>query len=381
MKNLYIDTVGLFNAYLFKRVILGLRLLSIFALSFVLSITHMVNARAVSVHSKSSQSVSTQSPQKTIVSTLKKSNKKTASKKVQSRVSVEPQTPVAVSFVEKKDMPIEVKSRALTTQIGDLVDTIVVTIYGDDGVQIITKSDLERLSIDGQDRTKEEIILERLMFLDAQKMHMVQGDDAVNAYLNNIQREHNMSMEQLEYLFANSGYSYDEAREQLRILYAVNAIVDFKIRSRLIVPEQDVVTYYKSHPVKLQPTYKLQRAIVLIPEAEADKDSFKKDVELWCQTGKGNLAPSWDEAFWIEMGDIAESKKCITTMQEGSCVVGGETAEGLELFKLVEKKEEREQSIDERYREIVDILRRPKYEEMLDEYKKQLRESASIVYL
>jgi len=264
---------------------------------------------------------------------------------------------------------------------GELVDRIEVTIYGDEGIQIITKSDLERLSIDGQERTKDDIILERLMFLDAQKMHMVQGDEAVDAYLNNIQREHNMSREQLEYLFANSGYSYEEAREQLRILYAVNSIIDFKIRSRLIVPEQDVIAYYKSHPVMMQPIYQIQRAIVPMPMAQSDKASFKKEVELWCQSGKGDIAPAWDEPFWIEKGDIAESKKFITTMQIGSCAVSDETAEGIELFKLVDKKEERAQSIEERYRDIVDILRRPKFEELLSDYKKQLRESASIVYL
>ena len=285
--------------------------------------------------------------------------------------------PIKMSHSAKK----EKQKTKVEQPKGDLIDKIEVTIYGDEGVQIITKSDLERLSIDGQERTKEDIILERLMFLDAQKMHMVQGDEAVDAYLNNIQREHNMNKEQLEYLFANSGYSYEEAREQLRILYAVNAIIDFKIRSRLIVPEQDVVAYYKSHPVKLQPTYQIQRTVVSMPLDEAQQATFKNDVEQWCQTGKGDIVPVWDEPFWIEKGDIAEAKKFITTMQIGACAVSSESDEGIELFKLADKKEERDQSIEERYREITDILRRPKYEELLADYKKQLRESASIVYL
>lgn len=286
---------------------------------------------------------------------------------------------------QSEPLPKKMKSAQATKKTtvpkGDLVDTISVVIYGDEGVQIITKSDLERLSIDGQERTKEDIVLERLMYLDAQKMHMVQDDDAVDAYLNNIQREHNMSKEQLEYLFANSGYSFEEAREQLRILYGVNSIIDFKIRSRLIVPEQDVVAYYKGHPVKLQPTYFIQRSVIPWPDNVGNKSSLKKDLEVWCATGKGSFAPAWDEPFWIEQGDLAEDKKFITSLQKGSCAVSGETTEGIELFKLVDKKEEREQSLDERYREIVDILRRPKYEELLADYKKQLRESASIVYL
>jgi len=322
----------------------------------------------------SSQSTAASLQKKVVTSPTKKTVTKTSVIKDAPVDVVKSNKPLSSS---KKDTQ---KSKDKVSK-GVLVDTIVVTIYGDEGVQIITKSDLERLSIDGQERTKEDIILERLMFLDAQKMHMVQGDEAVDAYLNNIQREHNMSKDQLEYLFANSGYSFEEAREQLRILYAVNSIIDFKIRSRLIVPEQDVVAYYKGHPVKLQPTYQIQRSFVSLPVDQAEQEAFKKEIEQWCQTGKGDVAPIWDEPFWIEKGDIAEGKKFITTMHVGSCAVSGETAEGIELFKLVGKKEEREQSIEERYREITDILRRPKFEELLADYKKQLRESASIVYL
>jgi parvulin-like peptidyl-prolyl isomerase len=340
---------------------------------------------ASALRSTALPSVTKKSSQEAQVTTQKKNSatKKVSTKDTTNTIATQPallkDAPVAVktSHIAKKDTQ---KNTADLPQ-GDLVDKIEVTIYGDDGVQIITKSDLERLSIDGQERTKDEIILERLMFLDAQKMHMVQGDEAVDAYLNNIQREHNMNKEQLEYLFANSGYSYEEAREQLRILYAVNSIVDFKIRSRLIVPEQDVVTYYKSHPVHLQPTYQIQRAVVALPIDETQHASFKKEVELLCQTGTSDIVPVWDEPFWIEKGDIAESKKFITTMRVGACAVSGETSEGIELFKLADKKEEREQSLEERYREITDILRRPKYEELLAEYKKQLRESATIVYL
>lgn len=265
---------------------------------------------------------------------------------------------------------------------GDLIDKIEVIIYGEEDVLLVTKSDFERMSIDGQPQTKEGILLQGLMFLDAQKFRMVPNDEAIASYLNNIQREHNMTREQLEQLFKSSGYTYEEAVEQLRKLQAVNSIVDFKIRSRLIVPEQDVITYYKAHPVKLEPTYSIQRAVVAVPTDEAAATQFKKDLEHWCATGEGSLfAPAWQDAFWIDKADLADDKKFITTMNVGSCAVSGEVSVGMELFKLVEKKDEREQPLEERYVEIVDILRRPKYEELFAEYKKQLFDSASIVYV
>lgn len=272
---------------------------------------------------------------------------------------------------------------------GDLIDDIEVIIYGEEDlrpdaksrVQLITKSDFERSSIDGQPRTKDGVILERLMYLDAQKFGMVQSDDAVDNYLNNIQREQGMTKEQLEQLFMASGYTYEEAREQLRILYAANSIVDFKIRSRLIVPEQDVIVYYKAHPILLEPTYSIQRAVVAAPSEGVDAIKFKKDLEQWCATGEGTFAPAWQEPFWIDKSDLADNKKFITTMHVGSCATAGTVVDGIELFKLVNKKDEREQPLEERYVEIVDVLRRPKYEELFTEYKKQLLDSASIIYL
>ena len=53
---------------------------------------------------------------------------------------------------------------------------------------------------------------------------------------------------------------------------------------------------------------------------------------------------------------------------------------GFELLKMVTKKEKRLKPLDERYREIADILRRPKYEELLTQYKQSLWDASSIVY-
>jgi preprotein translocase subunit Sss1 len=57
-----------------------------------------------------------------------------------------------------------------------------------------------------------------------------------------------------------------------------------------------------------------------------------------------------------------------------------EVENGFEMFKLTEKTPELIRSLDERYREIADILRRPKYEELLETYKENLLSTSSIIY-
>ncbi len=67
-------------------------------------------------------------------------------------------------------------------------------------------------------------------------------------------------------------------------------------------------------------------------------------------------------------------------MEQGDISLPQEVAGGFEMFKLVEKTPETVKSLDDSYRDIVDILRRPKYEELMEKYKTALMKNASVVY-
>src|SRR5579872_2689316 len=78
-----------------------------------------------------------------------------------------------------------------------LIDQIEAVVYGQD-VEIITKSDIDRPALGGGFRTKEEIVFEREVLLDAKKHNLPQDEEAIDAYLAQIQREHNLSPAELE---------------------------------------------------------------------------------------------------------------------------------------------------------------------------------------
>ncbi len=144
------------------------------------------------------------------------------------------------------------------------IDEIKAVVFGEEGAQVITRSDVERPGIDGSPRTLDDLVLERLLFLDAKKYNMISDEDAVDKYLANIQRENNMSMDDLKNLFSNAGYTYQEGREQFGTMQAVNSIMDFRIRSRLMIPEREIVAYHKAHPDEEPERYFIQRAVVPI---------------------------------------------------------------------------------------------------------------------
>jgi hypothetical protein len=262
-----------------------------------------------------------------------------------------------------------------------LIDQIEAIVYAQD-VEIITKSDIDRPSLAGGFRTKEEIIFEREVLLDAKKHNLPQDEEAIEAYLSQIQREHNLTPQQLEEIFVTSGYTLQEGREQLQMLQTVNTMIDMKIRSNLIVPRKDVEEYYAHNPVVMEASYTLQRGFV----AQSSKISSDKQYKLlvhYAKTGKGyrDQDIAWSSPFTINHADIAENKQFIYTMEPGSVSLPHLVNGGFEIFRLVEKTPESIKSLEDSYREIVEILRRPKYEELMEKYRQQLNQISSVIYL
>jgi len=260
-----------------------------------------------------------------------------------------------------------------------LIDQIEVVVYGQEEVEIITKSDIDRPSLGGGFRTKEDIVFEREVLLDAKKHHIPQDEDAIDAYLAQMQREYNLSPEQLEDIFTSAGYTIEEGREQLQMMQTVNTMIDVKIRSNLIVPRKDVEDYYKNNPTIIEATYTLQRAFV--PQSDRlSAEQQNKILTRYAQNGTGASGIVWSDSFTINHSDIAENKQFIYTMHQGQMSLPQEVKGGFEMFKLIDKTPEQVKSLEESYREIADILRRPKYEELMAKYREALAKNASVVY-
>jgi len=260
-----------------------------------------------------------------------------------------------------------------------LLDTIEAVVRIQKDTEIITKSDVDRPSLGGEMRSLQDIVFERSLFLDAKRQGIPCDEDALEAYLMAIQHEHNLTRDGLKSIFTAAGYTYEEGREQLQMMQTSNTMIDFKIRSNLIVPRKDVVAYYQAHPQVVEPSYVLQRAVIPLSSTKT-KEEQKRELAIFSKNKKGVHNIIWSELFSIDQSDIAQEKQFIITMEPGDISLPIEISDGFELFRLVEKTEERVLTLDERYREIADILRQPKYEELLQAYKDSLFDTASITY-
>ncbi len=261
-----------------------------------------------------------------------------------------------------------------------VIDSIKSVVYGSEGTEIITESDLKRPGLAGNMRILDDLIFERAVYLDAKKMKMAGDDDAVDKYLNAIARDNNLSLFDIENMFAEIGYSLAEGREQLQLMYAFNNVVDFKVRSNLIVPRKQINAYYEDNPVWKDARYYISYASIVIPSGN-NKKSIEREIQRYIRTGKATgIKIMWSEPFWIEEEDIADDKKFITQMQKDDIKGPIDKNNYFELYKIVDIEPRRLLTLEERYQDIVNILRRPLFEEKMSDYKAKLFNGLSIVY-
>lgn len=261
-----------------------------------------------------------------------------------------------------------------------LVDTIQAIIYGQEGTELITLSDVKRPSLGGGVRSLDEIVFERLLVLDAQKVHAMPSEEETTKTINTICRENNLTKEEFDNVARDAGYTPESAREQFRNMHAANKMLDYKVRSRLVVPKSEVEAYCKEHPEWTVPEYELMYS--LVPLATHQTTAEQEECLLEYAAGTKMMPTiTWSDPFWVAKPDIAVDYQFITELKPGEIKVHFKAGKGFELYKLVDAKPAKEKTAEERYFEVADVLRKPRGEQFMEEYKKSLYESTSILFL
>jgi len=278
-----------------------------------------------------------------------------------------------------KKKTAQLKTKSVVPEDAVRVDGIKVIIITDEGTEVILQSDLDRPGLGGVNKPLDIMVFERLVFADAKRFKALPDDNAIDKYISRVMRENNLTKEDLTRMFAEAGYSYDEGREELRRLQAVNVMLSQRVYSNVIVSRKEVTAYYNAHPERVDEQCLIAR--VVVPYATGSKEKQKKIIQQKLTHKKYVESLSWSQPFWISQGDVAQEKAFIFQVPVSHVSEPHELEEGFELFRVIEKKDSYIRSLEECYHEIADLLARPKYDELLEKYRKNLTESASIVYL
>jgi hypothetical protein len=284
------------------------------------------------------------------------------------------QTPSLDTQVELPDAHNEQSD----TQEWYLLDAIRAIVITGTGTELVTQSDLERPNFAGQIPTLEDEIEERLFYQDALKKQVLITDDQIDRQIAVVMQQNNLTLDGLKVLCTEYGMTYQELRDKLARTFSVNTIRDHMVESYAIINRSDVIKYYEEHPEMTSIVYYLQRAIV---PYEGDRDTQQAELTKLVSSKESDDGIDWSVLFSVEHATVAEEKMFIHTMQVGDVVLAQELYDGFELYRLVNKKEAIPRTLDERYLEIDELLRRPLREKLLQEYRDKLFREATIIYM
>ena len=252
-----------------------------------------------------------------------------------------------------------------------LVDEIVAQVMSPEGNEIILFSDLIA-GIDGQRKTLKELILEKLMVLDAKKYKIEVNEEELDRFLAQLLKQNSWSRSDFIMFLDEHGFTYEEGRDMLRSRQMTNQVIDYRVRSdkRMIVNREEAFQHYKAHPEVEEATYTLSIAYAPFATYAQDKlDALLKDDKT-----PENLL--WDEPFTLKASELADDRKFIADRAVGSIVLVDKLEDGYELTKLVETTPAKELPFDDQYHMIVSKIRAERFETVFEGYRKELLEEA-----
>lgn len=261
------------------------------------------------------------------------------------------------------------------TAYAETVDEVLAVVYHPEGNATVLLSDLTG-SIDGQEKSLREVILERLMVLDARKYKIVITEEELDRFLAQLQKQNGWTRNDLIQFGDEHGFSYDGMRELLRDKQMVNQVLDYRVRAdkRMMVGREEALAYYEAHPEAEEATYTLDIAYVPFSKYDA------KTIDNFLKSKKIPADIMWDEPFTLKASELAEDRKFITTEKIGAIVLVDKLDDGYELTRLVEKTDAVSVPFEEAYGRIVMQMRQERFQQVLQDYQEELLKSAKIKF-
>lgn len=254
----------------------------------------------------------------------------------------------------------------------ETIDRVLAVIYHHEGSVPILQSDL-RPGIDAIPRTLKDVILEKLMVLDAQTLKVTISDADVDRHLAFVQKEQKLTKEDTIELFKSMGYTFREGMDQLKTKLMIKDVIDYRVRNKVIIDKKDIEDFDNKNPLC---TYKVSRAFV--PFEDASPALKKIKIEEAIASGEILNLVDWMQPIELSDSDFSEEKAQLKSLEAGSIAMIDETKNGIGLFRMIEKKRT---PVEEREREIMNIIGQERFVKEMQNYEKKLLDSSKVKYI
>jgi peptidyl-prolyl cis-trans isomerase SurA len=203
----------------------------------------------------------------------------------------------------------------------------------------------------------ERLIMQRLQMQQAAKIGIRVGDDALNAAMNQIASNNNMSLSEFSNVLTEDGFNFSDFRESIREEMVISRLRKSQVEDKIVVTDREIDNFLATQAVQggEEEVYHLLHILISLPEAsmpeqvQAAQAKLEKIQSLLAEGADFSQVASGysDGQNALEGGDLGWRKKgelptlfadVVPSLNVGDVSDVLRSGSGYHLVKLADKK-------------------------------------------
>ncbi len=259
--------------------------------------------------------------------------------------------------------------------------------------ELMQKSDA--MYRDARQKILEMLIDEKIAQAKIKELKIQVSDRQVDNFLEKLKRDNQWTQEDLVAGLEKEGLSYEKYRERIKRDIERSQLIEYEVRSKIIVREESVQKYYEEHKTTFGAAEKVHLAGIFLmrknlKSEEEMRELYRKaqDISAKLKAGGdfGQMAQTYSEGPGARQGgDLGQFtvehlepglKSVVEALPEGAVSDPLVRPNGIQIIKVVKKQTGKIRSLEEMRESIYGILYQEEVNRRYQNWIKELRESA-----
>jgi peptidyl-prolyl cis-trans isomerase SurA len=255
----------------------------------------------------------------------------------------------------------------------------------------------DRTSAEALRRGLDTIVAEKLLEAAAKQLEIEVTEDQVDAAVADIKQRNGFDDAQLDLALAQQGQDRKQFREQMRKEIQTLSLMQYKVRSKIRVSDEDVRAYYQAHPGEFAGAEEVRVRHIFFPlpqgTQEAEAARVRADAEralariragekfeaVAKEMSKGPSADEGGDLGWVRRGTIEKALEDVAfRLKEGETSGVLRVGPGLHLLQAADRRLGGGRDFDAVKEEIRERLAMEQFATYRDQYVAELRRGAAI---
>ncbi|MBN2062638.1 MAG: SurA N-terminal domain-containing protein [Deltaproteobacteria bacterium] len=248
--------------------------------------------------------------------------------------------------------------------------------------------------IETRRKVLEYLIDEKITQQKVAELRIEISSEQVDNAIENIKKNNQFTQEDLLEELKKEGLTYDKYRETIRKDIERATLINYEIRSKIIIREEQALSYYEEHRDQFTIDGRVHLAcIFLISDESIDEEESEQPLkkgndilsmikageefgELARKFSNGPGAEEGGDVGWYKMEQLDKKlRDVINGLSEGEVSDLIKRDKGYQIIKLIKKEETKIKSYDEVKDAIYDIFYKKEIDERYASWIKNLREN------